>query len=47
MARDFARRAVEALGVLPDLGDRQTLGDLTEYILERRRLYTRSKAGAS
>ena len=36
MARDFARRAVEALDVLPDLGDRQTLRDLTEYILERR-----------
>jgi geranylgeranyl pyrophosphate synthase len=36
MARDFARRAVEALNVLPDLGDRQTLQDLTEYILDRR-----------
>jgi len=36
MARDFARRAVEALEALPDLGDRQTLRDLTEYILDRR-----------
>jgi heptaprenyl diphosphate synthase len=36
MARDFSRRANEALAVLPDLEDRQTLRDLTEYILERR-----------
>jgi heptaprenyl diphosphate synthase/octaprenyl-diphosphate synthase len=36
MARDFARRAVEALAVLPDLGDRQTLEELTVYILARR-----------
>jgi geranylgeranyl pyrophosphate synthase len=36
MARDFAKRARDALGVLPDLGDRQTLDDLTVYILERR-----------
>ena len=36
MARDFARRAVEVLDVLPDLEDRQTLRDLTEYILDRR-----------
>ena len=36
MARDFAKRARDALGVLPDLGDRQTLEDLTTYILERR-----------
>jgi hypothetical protein len=36
MAKDFSRRAVEALSVLPDLGDRQTLEDLTVYILERR-----------
>ena len=36
MARDFAKRARDALGVLPDLGDHQTLEDLTVYILERR-----------
>jgi heptaprenyl diphosphate synthase/octaprenyl-diphosphate synthase len=36
MARDFASRAVEALNPLPDLGDRETLRDLTEYILDRR-----------
>jgi heptaprenyl diphosphate synthase/octaprenyl-diphosphate synthase len=36
MARDFARRAVKAVEVLPDLNDRQTLRDLTEYILGRR-----------
>lgn len=36
MARDFCRRANEALGVLPDIGDRQTLEELAGYILERR-----------
>ena len=36
MARDFCRRANDALSILPDLDDRQTLRDLTEYILERR-----------
>jgi geranylgeranyl pyrophosphate synthase len=36
MARDFAKRARDALSVLPDLGDRQTLEELTAYILERR-----------
>ena len=36
MARDFCRRANEALNVLPDLADRQTLQDLAAYILERR-----------
>ncbi|MDO8615390.1 MAG: polyprenyl synthetase family protein [Dehalococcoidia bacterium] len=36
IARDFSRRAVAALSVLPDLNDRQTLADLAEYILERR-----------
>jgi len=36
MARSFCRRAVEALEVLPDGSDRQTLVELTDYILERR-----------
>jgi heptaprenyl diphosphate synthase/octaprenyl-diphosphate synthase len=36
MARDFSARATEALGVLPDTPDRATLGELAEYILERR-----------
>jgi geranylgeranyl pyrophosphate synthase len=36
MARDFSRRAVDALSVLPDNGDRRTLGELAGYILERR-----------
>ncbi len=36
MARDFCRRAREAISVLPDNADRQTLADLTDYILERR-----------
>ena len=36
MAKDFCRRAVEALNVLPDLDDRRTLEDLTGYILDRR-----------
>jgi geranylgeranyl pyrophosphate synthase len=36
MARDFTRRAVEALDVLPDGPDRQTLESLADYILERR-----------
>ena len=36
MAKDFCARARDALGVLPDIGDRQTLEDLTSYILERR-----------
>ena len=35
MARDFCRRANDALSILPDLDDRQTLRDLTAYILER------------
>ena len=36
MARDFSRRANDALDVLPDLEDRETLRDLTDYILDRR-----------
>ncbi len=36
MARDFCRRATDALVVFPDGGDRQTLIELTDYILERR-----------
>jgi geranylgeranyl pyrophosphate synthase len=36
MAKDFGARARDALGFLPDIGDRQTLEELTEYILERR-----------
>jgi geranylgeranyl pyrophosphate synthase len=36
MAGDFCRRAVAALEVLPDGSDRQTLVELTNYILERR-----------
>jgi geranylgeranyl pyrophosphate synthase len=36
MAGDFSRRANEALDVLPDLEDRETLRDLTTFILERR-----------
>jgi geranylgeranyl pyrophosphate synthase len=36
MARDFTRRAVDALSVLPDGPDRQTLASLADYILERR-----------
>jgi geranylgeranyl pyrophosphate synthase len=36
MARDFSRRANESLDVLPDLEDRETLRDLTTFILERR-----------
>src|SRR5438874_2577090 len=36
MARDFSQRANEALDLLPDLEDRQTLRDLTDYILDRR-----------
>jgi heptaprenyl diphosphate synthase/octaprenyl-diphosphate synthase len=36
MARDFSRRAVEALSVLPDNPDRRTLAELASYILERR-----------
>jgi len=36
MARDFCRRAREAISILPDNADRQTLADLTDYILERR-----------
>jgi heptaprenyl diphosphate synthase/octaprenyl-diphosphate synthase len=36
MARDFSKRAVEALCVLPDNADRQTLVDLTEWSLARR-----------
>jgi heptaprenyl diphosphate synthase/octaprenyl-diphosphate synthase len=36
MAREFSKRAVEALRVLPDNADRQTLTDLTEWSLARR-----------
>jgi geranylgeranyl pyrophosphate synthase len=36
MARDFTRRAVDALSALPDGSDRQTLASLAEYILERK-----------
>jgi geranylgeranyl pyrophosphate synthase len=36
MAKDFCARARDALSILPDIGDRQTLEDLTSYILERR-----------
>jgi geranylgeranyl pyrophosphate synthase len=36
MARDFSRRAVDALSPLPDNPDRQTLAELASYILERR-----------
>ena len=36
MAKDFCTRARDSLGVLPDIGDRQTLEDLTTYILKRR-----------
>ncbi len=36
MARDFCRRATDALSILPDTPDRQTLAELAEYILERR-----------
>ncbi|HEU4759959.1 MAG TPA: polyprenyl synthetase family protein [Dehalococcoidia bacterium] len=36
MARDFCRQARDALAVLPDNADRQTLIDLTETILDRR-----------
>lgn len=36
MARDFSRRAIEALAPLPDNADRRTLASLAEYILERR-----------
>jgi geranylgeranyl pyrophosphate synthase len=36
MARSFCRRAAQAVAVLPDNGDRQTLLDLTDSILERR-----------
>ena len=36
MARDFSRRAIEALAPLPDNADRRTLSELAEYILERR-----------
>ncbi len=36
MARDFCRRATDAISVLPDDPDRGTLGELTDYILERR-----------
>jgi len=36
MARDFSRRAIEALAPLPDGADRRTLASLAEYILERR-----------
>jgi geranylgeranyl pyrophosphate synthase len=36
MARDFSRRAIEALAPLPDTADRRTLAELAEYILDRR-----------
>jgi heptaprenyl diphosphate synthase/octaprenyl-diphosphate synthase len=37
MARDFSRRAVEAVeAALPDVGERQTLADLAEWSLARR-----------
>ena len=36
MARDFCSRATQSLNALPDIEDRQTLIDLTGYILERR-----------
>jgi geranylgeranyl pyrophosphate synthase len=36
MARDFSRRSMDALSVLPDNADRQTLAELAAYILERR-----------
>lgn len=36
MARGFSRRAVDALSVLPDTADRQTLAELAAYILDRR-----------
>jgi geranylgeranyl pyrophosphate synthase len=36
MARDFCARANEAISVLPDGPDRQTLTELTDYILDRR-----------
>jgi heptaprenyl diphosphate synthase/octaprenyl-diphosphate synthase len=36
MAREFSGRAVEALAVLPDNGDRQTLVDLADWSLARR-----------
>lgn len=36
MARDFSRRAIAALAMLPDNADRATLESLAEYILERR-----------
>ncbi|MBI1885199.1 MAG: polyprenyl synthetase family protein [Chloroflexi bacterium] len=35
MARDFCRRAVEAIELLPDTEARGTLTDLTEYVLDR------------
>lgn len=36
MARDYSRRAIDALAPLPDTPDRRTLAELAEYILERR-----------
>jgi heptaprenyl diphosphate synthase/octaprenyl-diphosphate synthase len=36
MARDFCSRATQSLNALPDIEDRQTLVNLTDYILERR-----------
>lgn len=35
MAHDFSQRAIDALSVLPDTADRQTLAELAAYILER------------
>jgi hypothetical protein len=36
MARDFNRRACDALAPLPDNADKQTLIDLAEWSLARR-----------
>ncbi len=36
MAREFCQRALDAISGLPNNADRQTLAELTEYILERR-----------
>jgi geranylgeranyl pyrophosphate synthase len=36
MARDFSRRAIDALAPLPENGDRQTLIDLADWSLARR-----------
>jgi len=36
VARDFAERARAALGALPDIPARHALGDIADYVLERR-----------